>query len=394
VTRIDLSICLSRNQIAADLEAVLKPYNMTRAASSAVHISVIPWETYKDELTATAIYGKGPDISQVGAPLVNDLVVMNALRPFTSREILGFGGSSTFHATAWQSSRRVFEGQIWAMPWLSDPHTLLYWKDFLSQAGVQEQNAFNTFDQMEQTLQSLQASGFEAPWVLPIGHRFNSLHAACTWIWGAGGDFVSVDNRTPFFHHPEAISGLKRHFSLYRFMPKKGQPLDDMGSNQLFINRKAVATMGNLTLLRNIPPDLQSKIGVTLPPGAPLVGGSSLVIWKHTRNEQDAVELVKFLLSKNAQVQYCQRLGYLPVRTDALLEPPYTTDPILRGFTLALQKGRLFPLIRLGGLLEEKLSALISNIWAQLVAGQAIDIDATLTQELAPIVRHFEQWTG
>jgi hypothetical protein len=93
-------------------------------------------------------------------------------------------------------------------------------------------------------------------------------------------------------------------------------------------------------------------------------------------------------------VQYCQKLGYLPVRTDALLEPPYTTDPILRGFTLALQKGRLFPLIKLGGLLEEKLSAIISNIWAQLVVGQAIDIDATLTQELAPIVRHFEQWAG
>jgi hypothetical protein len=86
--------------------------------------------------------------------------------------------------------------------------------------------------------------------------------------------------------------------------------------------------------------------------------------------------------------------GYLPVRSDALLEPPYTTDPILRGFTLALQKGRLFPLIKLGGLLEEKLSALISNIWAQLVAGQAIDIEATLVQEITPIVRHFEQWAG
>jgi multiple sugar transport system substrate-binding protein len=394
VSRVELSICLSRNQVSDDLEAVLKPYNLAHAVSSAVKITVIPWETYKDELTAIAVYGKGPDISQVGAPLVNDLVAMNSLRPFTSREIAGLGGPSTFQATAWQSSRRVYEGQIWAIPWFSDPHAVIYWKDMLSQANIQEQNAFSTFDQMEHTLQRLQASGFESPWVLPIGHRFNSLHAACSWIWGAGGDFVSVDNRTPFFHHPEAMTGLKKYFSLYQYMPQKGQPLDDVVSNQFFLDRKAVATMGNLTLIHSLSPDLRPKIGVALPPGAPLVGGSSLVIWKHTSNDQGAVELIKYLLSKNAQSQYCQRLGYLPVRTYALLEPPYTTDPILRGFTQALQKGRLFPLIKLGGLLEEKLAAIIGDIWDKLAAGENIDIDATLTQELAPIVHHFEQWVG
>jgi multiple sugar transport system substrate-binding protein len=119
-----------------------------------------------------------------------------------------------------------------------------------------------------------------------------------------------------------------------------------------------------------------------------------VVIWKHVGNELEAVQLIKFLLSKSAQVQYCQRLGYLPVRTDALLEPPYTTDPILRGFTQALQRGRLFPLIKLGGLLEEKISGVINSIWNQLAAGQKIDLDTALAQELAPIVRHFEQWTG
>jgi multiple sugar transport system substrate-binding protein len=391
VARVDLSICLSRNESPADLEAVLKPFNMSRSAASAVKVTVTPWETYKDEITATAIYGKGPDVSQVGAPLVNDLVVMNSLRPFTSREILGLGGPSTFHTVAWQSSRRVYEGQIWAMPWLSDPYAILYWRDMLSQAGVQEQNAFSSFDHIEQTFTRLQANGFKAPWVLAIGHRYNSLHAACSWIWGAGGDFVSADHRTPFFHHPEAIEGLKRYFSLYRFMPQEGQPLNDVSSNQLFLDRKVIATIGNLTMIHKIPPDLHTKIGVSLPPGAPLVGGSSLIVWKHTQAEQDAVELVKFLLSKNAQTQYCQRMGYLPVRAEALFESPYTTDPILRGFTLALQKGRLFPLIKLGGLLEDKLSTMIGNVWAQIATGQKTDLDILLPQEINPIVRHFEQ---
>lgn len=394
MSSLEISLCLSRDQTAADLEAVLKPFNQARSTSSGVRITVFQWEVYKDELTAIAIYDKGPDVSQVGAPLVNDLVVMNALRPFTNLEIAGLGGASSFQTIAWQSSRRLHEGHIWAIPWLADPRAIIYWKDLLSQAGIHEQNAFDSFDHMERTLQRLQASGVDTPWVIPIGHRLAALQAACTWIWGAGGDFVSADNLTPFFHHPDAISGLKRYFNLYQYMPREGQPLDPITANKVFFDRKAAATIGNLTLLHNLPPEMRARVGVALPPGAPLIGGSSLVVWKHTSNEQDAVELIKFLLSKEAQIQYCLKLGYLPVRTDALMSPPFTTDPIERGFSQAMQRGRLFPLIKLGGLLEEKLSVIIGNIWAQLVAGETIDIDATLTHELAPVVRNFEQWAG
>jgi multiple sugar transport system substrate-binding protein len=398
MTAIDISICLSRDQSSADMDVVLEPFNTSRSAGSHAHVTVIPWDVYKDELTAIAIYGKGPDISQVGAPLVNDLVVMNALRPFNNREITNFGGPSIFHTIAWQSSRRVFEGHIWAIPWLADPRAILYWKDLLNRAGVQEYTAFQNFEHMEHTFQRLQASGVDTPWVLPIGDRLQALQAACSWIWGAGGDFVSADNRLPFFHHPDSITGLKKYFGLYRYMPKEAQPLDGAHAFQLFFNRKAAVTMGNLAqtlgLLIKLPPELRSQIGVALPPGAPLVGSSSLVVWKHTRNEQDAVDTIRFLLTKDAQVKYCQKVGYLPVRNDALMEPPYATDPIFRGFAQALQKGRLFPLIKLGGLLEDKLATILSMVWADIIAGQKLDLDTTLAREFSPIVRHFEQWTG
>jgi multiple sugar transport system substrate-binding protein len=392
VSTIDLSICLSPGETTASLEAVLEPFNAARSTGSGVRITVLPWDVYKDELTAIGISGKGPDVSQVGAPVVNDLVVMNALRPFSPREISLLGGAASFHTTAWQSSRRVFEDKIWAIPWLEDPRAILYWRDLLNRAGVQEYNAFDSFDHMEHTLKRLQATGVDTPWVLPIGNRINALQAACTWIWGAGGDFVSVNNRTPFFHHPDAIAGLIKYFSLYQYMPKEGQPYDPLTANKAFFDRKVAATMGNLTLLQNIPQETRSQIGVAMPPGAPLIGGSSLVVWKHTTHEQDAVELIRFLLTKEAQVQYCQKLGYMPVRTEALMSPPFSTDPIERGFAQAMQKGRLFPLIKLGGLLEEKLSIIIANIWAKCVAGEKFDIESTLSHELSVIVRDFNQW--
>ena len=150
--------------------------------------------------------------------------------------------------------------------------------------------------------------------------------------------------------------------------------------------------MGNLTALQGLSPDIRAKIGIAVPPGAPLIGGSNLVVWKHTSHGQDAVELIRFLLSKEAQTQYCKKLGYLPVRTDALMAPPFSTDPIERGFALAMQRGRLFPMVKMGGSLEEKLSIVIGDIWAQLVVGEKIDIEATLSHELSNIVQNFSQW--
>jgi multiple sugar transport system substrate-binding protein len=157
-------------------------------------------------------------------------------------------------------------------------------------------------------------------------------------------------------------------------------------------------TLGNLgpgtTFLHNAPPELRSKLGIAMPPGPPYVGGSSLIIWKHTRHESAALDLVRYLTSIDAQVAYCQKIGYLPVRNDALTRPPYSTDYLFRSFALALEKGRAFPNIKLSGLLEDRLATVLDQIWQNLYANPKIDLETDLHQWLDPLVRRFELWAG
>jgi len=379
-----------------DILESLKPFNSNRPEHAQVQLHWIPWDHQKQELNAIALYGKGGDVSQVGGPLVSDLVTMNALRPFTSREIEVLGGASAFSQVAWSNSRRTADGNVYAVPWIIDPRAIFYWRDLLGNAGVDESTAFISFEQMEETLSKLQAGGVETPWALALSGGFFSVQPACTWIWGAGGD---IGNETELLlQRPEGLRGLKKYFSLYRFMPKAIQSLDAAHTyNELFAKRQVAVTMGSLAMLlsikKSLAPDLQKNLGVALAPGPLFVGSSSLVIWKNTRNEADAVNLVQYMLSDEAQKEYCARAGYLPARLNLLMSPPYSTDPDLKVFTQSVFNGRSLGSFKLSGLFEELLSAAIGRIWTKLYANPDLDLDATILEELMPIARRISLWS-
>jgi multiple sugar transport system substrate-binding protein len=394
--KVELSVCGER--IPPELLDVLDIFTKKSPLRNQVEVHLLQWDEYKQELMNMAIYKRGVEVSQVGAPLVNDLVAMNALRPFSSHELAMLGGEPAFSPVAWQSSQRVQEGKIWAIPWIADPYTILYWRDMLDAAGIDEQIAFRTFGQMDDTLQRLQSNGVATPLVLITGQRHGIIHDASSWVWGAGGDFVSDDGKKALILQPEALKGFRAYFGSYRYMPREGQPLVSDSAYRFFSDRKSAVTYGNIlaarNILLNVQPDLHPNLGVALPPGSPLIGGSSLVVWGHTLHDEAAINLVRFLTSREAQAAYCFRMGYLPVRLDVLGEPPYSTNPVYRGFIQALHNGRPFPLTKMGGLLEDKLGSALHKIWMDIIANPEIQLDATIERALTPIVRQFEQWVG
>ena len=73
---IHFSVCNEPSEV----DEVLKAFNQKRSAIAQAQLHWIPWDHQKDELNAMALHGKGADVSQVGGPVVNDLIAMNALR--------------------------------------------------------------------------------------------------------------------------------------------------------------------------------------------------------------------------------------------------------------------------------------------------------------------------
>ena len=192
------------------------------------------------------------------------------------------------------------------------------------------------------------------------------------------------------------MAGLKSYFGMLPFMAPESLTGDYQFNNQLFVKRHSAIMLGNgktaTYILKNIPAEMRYRIGVALPFGIPLVGGSSLVIWASSHSEQAAVSLVQFLTGRAAQAAYPISLDHLPVRLDVLNEPPYSTDPILRGFSEALRKGRAFPVTKLSGLLEEHLGNALVNIWAGLSADPSADLGNFISKNLAPVVQRYNNW--
>src|SRR5262245_2502179 len=207
-----------------------------------VQLQPMTWEEAWPNLLKFAIHGEGPDISHVGSTWTTALVGMNALRPFAPQEIMALGKSELLIAPVWQSAKPAGEALLWALPWSAYTFIILYRRDLLQQAGIDELTAFETPAAMAQTLNRLQAAGIETPWVVPsVMPYLDLVHITASWIWGAGGDFISSDGSRMLISRAEARAGLKAYFELYRYLPASVHHLDDEHCFDLFAQGEAAA---------------------------------------------------------------------------------------------------------------------------------------------------------
>ncbi|HEY4720793.1 MAG TPA: extracellular solute-binding protein [Anaerolineae bacterium] len=386
MVELELSIMARGMDPVGDIQPLLDQFE----AEHHIHVKVVvlTWESAWVELVKMALHGHGSDVSEIGTTWIGNLIAMNALRPFAASELTALGGPATFLPASWKSGTVIGEREQYAVPWLADTRLIYYQRDLLDKVGVNAATAFLSPEQLALTLSRLRDSGVKAPWVVPTRHAWNTLHNIASWIWGTGGEFVSADGRRVVFDRPEARAGIKAYFDLYRYLAPEARHFDRLQSDSYFWEKQAAVTITgswDILLKRSINADSVATWGLALPPGAPFVGGSNLVIWQHARSEREAFRLVKFLMSKQTQATYNLRTGLLPVRFDTLASPDYTDDPIQAMMVTALHAGRSYPTIRLWGLIEDKLAHAFAQLWAEILDLPAPDIDALLDKYLPPL---------
>lgn len=387
--KMEWSVCEQASQITGPL---LTRFNKIYPKAQIDVISML-WESYKQELTKMAIHGHGVDVSQVGAPLANDMLAMNVLRPFSNHEMASLGGENAFLPICWQSSIRIADSQVWSIPLFADPYAILYWGDLIEKAGIADETQAFDLDHIEETFAKLRASGVTYPWAMasPLSEQYYSLHCAASWVWGRQGEFVSQDSRKALFTTPLVVSALEEYFQLGRFVDRSGLITNNPGA--LFQQRNAAVIITNVghatTIRRQLPLEIQPLLRVSLPPGQPLVGGSSLVIWKTSHAEELAFNLVKFLTSPEIQAEYPIQVGQMPVVRSAVEHPSITTDPLLKGYVEAISQGRVFPLVQLGGLLEEQIGLSLNRIWQTMLTTRIPNLQELILNQLTPLARRY-----
>jgi multiple sugar transport system substrate-binding protein len=318
-----------------------------------VRLRSMTWDTAWVELFSFGSNDKGPHVSHIGNSWVTSLARMNVLRPFKPEELTCIGGAWDFVTPNWETGVVPGDKRVWAIPWTAWTHVICYRKNLLEQVGVDPSNAFGTIQNARTTIRRLATSSLETPWLnakLPSSFR-DSLHIAASWIWAAGGDFFEKGGTKALFSNPQAIDGLKDWLEMYCAVPASYQKLAESEILELFRSGNAAAILTDIRVANSFiknemenNPTVCNNLGIAPVTEVPWTGGGSFVIWDYARanltQEKAAVELIKFLTSKEINIRYQKVSNSMPSRMDALHEIYLPDNPAREAIMLAATKGR------------------------------------------------------
>jgi multiple sugar transport system substrate-binding protein len=387
----DIELSLMSNVYTADsLEKSLQ--ELTSQTGVKYHSQFLTWGNAWTELVRVALYGHGPDVSEIGTTWVGDLVGMNSLHPFSHAEIEAIGGADIFLKPAWQSGLVGQDNQVWSIPWLADTRLIYYRRDLLAKAGISEAGAFATHAAMKNTLQKLVDYGIPLPLIIPTTPSRMCLQVLASFVWAAGGDFIDRDGKSTLLNLAQTRTGFYQYFELGKYLVPAAYNIVDNDSDIMYRQNEAAVTISGPWMLRfpGTDPDVIKNTGITFPPGVPFVGGTNLVVWKHSRNQREALGLVRLLTSKKEQIFYSHSIGMLPVRQDVLSDPETANDPLYKALSLGFQRGRSFRMFHLWGLMEDRLTNVIGAIWQELLFHPESDLQSVVDKRLSALARQLD----
>jgi multiple sugar transport system substrate-binding protein len=361
-----------------------------------VHIELMPsWAFGWSKMVEAAIYHSGPDVSEVGNTWIGDLVRMEALRPFKQEEVDEVTEGSRLFENVWMSATHG-EGNasaIYSIPWLGDTRVAFYRRDLLKMAGVDEATAFTDAAQFEKTLATLQGKGIPMPLALPTRGVHLTIHYIASWIWGAGGDFLSPDGTSLAFDQPQTLEGFKAYFRLGSYLGSDARNLEEIESDQAFLSGKAAVILSGYWMLTagEMTSKVRKTLGAAPVPGVPFVGGQDLIVWKHSQHDSAALKLIQFFHTDEAGKELYPLCG-LPISSNAWANPLFDSG-LYPVFKEAMQKGRGFR-GKLWGLVEKRLTDIYSDIWANVLKTPELSSDVIVEAQLKDLANRLRLTLG
>ncbi|GAP48729.1 ABC transporter substrate-binding protein [Streptomyces azureus] len=222
----------------------------------------------------------------------------------------------------------TYDGQLYAVPYVTNAGLLLYRKDVLTKEGVEPPRTWAELERYAKTIAPKHGLDGYAGQFLPYeGLTVNAaeaVYSAGGSILGDEGERVTVDSAAA----REGIGFLARGVR-EGWIPKEALTYKEEESKQAFQD-------GRLLFLRNWPyayvgasapgSEVAGKVGaVPLPgpdgPGTSVLGGSNLAVSAHARHPDSAARLIAYLTSERVQRQVLTRGALPPVRADLYEDP-------------------------------------------------------------------------
>lgn len=345
--------------------------DFARKNNEKVMLQQIEWAAYWRELVNVSVHRQGADVAEIGSTWVEPLVAMNVLAPFSREEIQLLGGEKSFFPALWQNVTHEDSQNAWGIPARIDMRMIYYWQDMFDAAGVEPMQAFSSAEAMKHAFYKLQ-SRVQYPWALPTA-RFspNLVHNTASWIWEAGGDFIAADGKKFLVNMEKSRRGIQNHYELIEFMSPECRACSQELVLELFAARKIAATIAGPWLIQylqgiGLTPALFALVGVASPPGPPFVGGTVYIRWKHSRKMDLAWKLICELSGRDFNLAFSKASEWLPSHQDVWTDEFINQNRFYSEYYKGIQNGRGLRPVRLWGMIEDRLSQALGDIWDDL----------------------------
>jgi multiple sugar transport system substrate-binding protein len=313
-----------------------------------IRIERLPWTAAHEKLLTAFAGDATPDLCQLGNTWLPEFVALDALEPLAERiRNSAQIDPGDYFPGIWDTN--VVDGRLFGVPWYVDTRLLFYRRDLLAQAGFDAPP--RTWDEWLRMLVAIKrVVGPERYAILLPLNEYEPLVA------------LSLQQEEPLLRDDGRwgnfrSEAFRRTLRFYLSMFERG--LAPPASNTQIANLWTEFARGYFSFYitgpwnigefrRRLPPALQSAwMTAPLPgpngPGASIAGGSSLVVFRRSRNKDAAWRLAEYLSQPHVQQRLHALTGNLPPRRSAWNDERLARDPHTRAFLDQLERVKPAP---------------------------------------------------
>ena len=313
-----------------------------------VKVQQLPWTAAHEKLLTAFAGDATPDVCQLGNTWIPELVALNALAPLDDHvRASSVVRADDYFAGIWDTNR--VDGALHGVPWYVDTRLMFYRRDVLMQAGFSTPP--RSWPEWTRVMTAVAKDGRpdRHAILLPLNESEPLLALALQ----QDEPLLREDGRWGNF----SGAGFRRALSFYLEMFRQGwAPLvagaaisnvwNEFGRGRFAFYISGPWNIGEFQ--RRLPKDQQDTwMTAPLPgpdgPGASIAGGSSLVVFRASRQQAAAWRLIEFLSDPAVQRRFHALTGDLPPRRTSWEDPALAADVYARAFREQLERAKPAP---------------------------------------------------
>lgn len=326
----------------ASFEEVLAPF--TEETGINVEITLIPEGEIVTKVSAQIAAGKSYDISWMNESVASQFIQTGNLEDIS---VIMEDEEYDFEDLS-QSIMDLYkkDGKLYAVPFTASPRVWFYNKNLIAQANLEDPQALAargewTYDKMLEYSQAIHDLGSNyfgfCNWNYTVPNAWNIY---LDWLWAYGGDFFDDNMTVCLANTPETIGVLETYKNCIEtgLTPTPDSSID-FATGQVGFTRNAVSYGGTLT-------DIDFEWDIIPNPTGPvensatMIGTAVYTVPKGAPHKEAAIEVIKFLTSKEGMSDDFIMGNWNPLRESVLSSEKYLNReggvPSAEGLRLAM----------------------------------------------------------